>query len=107
MCCNNDPPPSFTAPRYPTWGALLLSGDEEGSSLLLFHPYRNYEAYKTYDRDFKDLCCGIGLCKLYYERRPPATCNGYVQPFWGKFYFKRHAVGGGGGEGGGGGGGAY
>ena len=69
--------------RFTTWGALLITKDDEGSSLLLYNPFRDYWSYRTYDEGFRDACCGIGLCDLYYERRPVATCNGYVQPFRG------------------------
>eukprot|EP00731_Ephydatia_muelleri_P005385 Em0002g1561a len=69
-----------------TWGALLITKDDEGSSLLLYNPFRDYWSYRTYDEGFRDACCGIGLCDLYYERRPVATCNGYVQPFRGAVF---------------------
>lgn len=69
-----------------------MTKDDKGSSLLLYNPFWDYLSYKTYDEGFRDLCCGIGWCDLYYERRPVATCSGYVQPFWGRLRLHTYSV---------------
>ena len=64
-------------------GALVLQGSSSGG-LLRYHLYWswpvNYYNYIKYDRDPQELCCpsAVGFCKLYHERRPPRSCEGYV-----------------------------
>ena len=63
-----------------TFGALV-TGTENGGSLLLL-PLRPFESFQQNNGIPQELCCspGVGLCNLYYERRPPNFCFRYRPP---------------------------
>ena len=62
-------------------GAPLVNGPYSGG-FLLFHPF----AYNSYDFAAKDLCCSVGLCNLFQQRRPLQTCEGYQLQMLGKLH---------------------
>ena len=82
-------PSAFGAAQYCCYssnfflfGALVTSGSS-GSSMLRFHPNLNSVGFQIYDREFRDVCCGLaGLCDLFYERRPVDFCFNYQPLFW-------------------------
>ena len=63
-----------------TFGALVTDTENGGSLLLSPIPY---ESLQRNNRLPQSLCCSgeVGLCDLYYERRPPNDCFGYI-PLW-------------------------
>ena len=70
--------------RSDDFGALISSGQYSGS-MLSYHPINNYEEYLTYDKKFRDACCGVAqMCNLYFKRRPSQDCSGYNPPTWGR-----------------------
>ena len=68
-----------TSPRM--FGALILQGRRSGG-LLRYHPYWSwtvtYPNYVEHDRNPQEICCAVGYCRYYHERRPPQSCEGYV-----------------------------
>lgn len=63
-----------------TFGALVTDTENGGS--LLLSPIPD-ESLQQNNRLPQSLCCSgeVRLCDLYYERRPPNNCAGYV-PLW-------------------------
>ena len=72
-CCYSTSPQMF--------GALVLQGRSSGG-LLRYHPHRpqtiNYPNHTEHDRNPQELCCDVGYCRYYHERRPTQNCKGYV-----------------------------
>ena len=68
----------------PTFGALVTDTENGGS--LLLSPIPD-ELLQQNNRIPQSLCCSaqVGLCDLYYERRPPNFCDGYFPPRSGKY----------------------
>ena len=66
-----------------TFGALVTDTENGGS--LLLSPVPN-ESLQQNNRIPQSLCCSaeVGLCDLYYERRPPNFCFRYFPPRFGK-----------------------
>ena len=60
-----------------TFGALLTATQNGGSLLLSYVPN---ESLQQNNRVPQQECCapGVGLCDLYYERRPSDSCGRYV-----------------------------
>ena len=61
----------------PTFGALVTDTENGGSLLLSPMPD---ESMQQNNRIPQSLCCSaeVGLCDLYYERRPPNFCDEYI-----------------------------
>ena len=66
-----------------TFGALLTETQNGGS--LLFDILN--ESLQQNNRVPQQECCapGVGLCDLYYERRPSDDCRSYRPPRWSKY----------------------
>ena len=66
-----------------TFGALVTDTENGGS--LVLSPIPD-ESLQKNNRIPQSLCCSaeVGLCNLYYERRPPNSCFGYRPPRFGK-----------------------
>ena len=52
--------------------------------MLRYHP-RYYDNYQVHDQDIRETCCTVGLCDIFYSRRPQQNCNGYRPPPWSEF----------------------
>ena len=63
----------------------LLTGTQNGGSLLV--SYIPDESLQQNNRVPQQECCapGVGLCDLYYERRPSDDCTFYIPPWWSKY----------------------
>ena len=72
-CCYSTSPQMF--------GALVLQGKSSGG-LLRYHPHWpqtiNYPNHTEHDRTPQEICCDVGYCKYYHDRRPTQNCKGYV-----------------------------
>lgn len=66
-------------------GAPITSGRYSGG-FLLFHPSANYAGYYRNDFSPKDICCSVGLCNIFQQRRPLQTCEGYQLQTLGKHH---------------------
>ena len=67
---------------WPGWGSLKTaqSTSDWGTNMLRYHPSRHYSKFLKYDHEFRRTCCSVGLCSLYYERRPTNNCARYRPP---------------------------
>ena len=70
----------------PGWGSIKRSHEpgKYGTNMLRYHP-RYYDNYQVHDRDIRETCCTVGLCDIFYNRRPQQNCNGYRPPPWSEF----------------------
>ncbi|XP_003384557.1 PREDICTED: mucin-like protein [Amphimedon queenslandica] len=68
--------------NWPGWGSLKTaqSTSDWGTNMLRYHPGRDYLKFLKYDHEFRRTCCSVGLCSLYYERRPTNNCARYRPP---------------------------
>ena len=66
----------------PGWGSLdkTKCSGVWGTSMLLYHTVRYRESFEKYDYEFRSTCCSVGLCELFYNRRPLNNCSAYVPP---------------------------
>ena len=60
----------------PFVGAPIVSGQYSGG-FLLYHPHADYSRYRIYDLIPKSLCCSVGLCNIFQQKRPFQTCENY------------------------------
>ena len=58
--------------------------------MALFHPLHYSTEYGMFDKDFRDKCCGSGLCEVFHARRPIDPSLNYIPPFFGRH--SRHAT---------------
>ena len=75
--------------------SFLLSSGPFGSSMLRWHPFFFPVQFLLEDYWFRITCCQTdgAACSLYYSRRPPNFCFGYVPPWWGTYVkFDSHAL---------------
>ena len=55
-------------------GAPIVNGRFSGG-FLFFHPFANFTRYDIHDRAPKDVCCSVGLCNIFQQRRPLQSCS--------------------------------
>ena len=66
LCCY------FSSPAI--GGAPIVNGLYSGG-FLLYHPSVDFSGYDTHDLAPRDLCCSVGLCDIFQQRRPLQTCS--------------------------------
>ncbi|XP_003389333.1 PREDICTED: mucin-like protein [Amphimedon queenslandica] len=78
------------------WGALKTaqSTDQYGTNMIVYHENAANVTDTGSDEYFRSICCsnGVGLCSLYYARRPPNDCTGYTPSSWGWGYGDPHMM---------------
>ena len=53
--------------------------------MLLYHPTFFPNESAIFDKQFKETCCAVGLCDVFYERRPLNIWTEYIPPFFGMY----------------------
>uniref|UniRef100_A0A1X7TZY4 VWFD domain-containing protein n=1 Tax=Amphimedon queenslandica TaxID=400682 RepID=A0A1X7TZY4_AMPQE len=78
------------------WGALKTaqSTDQYGTNMIVYHENAANVTDTGSDEYFRSICCsnGVGLCSLYYARRPPNDCTGYTPSSWAWGYGDPHMM---------------
>lgn len=56
--------------------------------MLLHHPFEDRKNYETFEKRYRDNCCGIegytDYCDLYFDQRPINMGVGYEPPLLGE-----------------------
>lgn len=72
-------------------GAPIVTGRYSGG-FLLHHPHADYNNYIIEDYRSKQLCCSIGMCSIFGQKRPLQTCEGYQLQLLGKLHNFLHDI---------------
>ena len=72
---------------YAIYGAPIVIGRYSGG-FLLYHPNVDYDNYILNDYRPKQLCCSVGMCSIFEQKRPLQTCKDYQLQFLGKCFIR-------------------